>query len=633
LVTEATTHATDLTVPASGGALDALRIRLLRRAVQWHLGNRLVRTAITVGAMAILPSFAGSDDFLKYGDLFLIYSLMVMGLNLQQGYTGIVNLGPSATFGVGAYASAVISHHWHWGMPLPFLGPLVVAFFCANFFGGAALVLSKFHFTMLSFYSALLIPILAQYGGFFTGGNTGFADLEPLEFAGFHPTGWVLYEVLLGIFLIGFSVMVRIMNGRLGRAYLALKNDELAASSVGIAPRETKFGVLMIGALYGVIAGALFVHAWPGVCGDFDGATCVIGPNFFGFDLSVLLFAAVIIGGAGSRIGPLAGCAVLVIVSWYFQNHDTLNGNVQTMIYGALLIITVVALPQGLATVGRLFRLPAEVVPPAPYHAPALPSRRRQAADLVLRDLAVRFGGVVALDGVDFDVLPGEIHALIGPNGSGKTTLLNCASGVIRPQRGEVLFDGKLLPPAQTRAYRRSRMGLSRTFQTPRVQPELTVLDNVMQGLFYEARGGLLGWVPLPGSRARCEGPLRERARLFLRAVGLEHRAHLLAGTLAHGERRLVEVARALVSEPAVVLLDEPAAGLDSGEARHLVAVLRACRQWGCAVVLIEHDLSLVLGVADRVTVMDRGRVISRGTPDAVRADPAVAEAFMGPLE
>lgn len=632
-MTEAVTRAADVTASSVIGELNVARIRLLRRAVQWHLGDRWVRCAVAVTALAILPGLIGTDDFLKYGDLFLIYSLMVMGLNLAQGYTGIVNLGPSATFGVGAYAAATISHHWHWGMPLPFLGPLVVAFFCANLFGGAALVLSKFHFTMLSFYSALLIPILAQYGGFFTGGNTGFADLEPLELAGFHPTGWVLYEVLLGFFLIGYAVMVRIMNGRLGRAYLALKNDELAASSVGIAPRETKFGVLMIGAIYGVLAGALFVHAWPGVCGDFDGATCVIGPSFFGFDLSVLLFAAVVIGGAGSRVGPLAGCALLVTVSWYFQNHDTVNGNVQTMIYGALLIVTVVALPRGLATVGSLFRLPRTALPPRPYELPRLPERRRENAGLELRGLRVSFGGVVALDGVDFDVHPGEIHALIGPNGSGKTTLLNCASGVIRPRYGQVVFAGRTLPAVENRAYRRARMGLARTFQTPRVQPELSVLDNVMQGLFHQARGGLLGWIPYPGSRARREGPLRARASLFLRAVGLEHRADVDAAALAHGERRLVEVARALVGEPAVVLLDEPAAGLDGAEARHLVAVLRACREWGCAVVLIEHDLSLVLGVADRVTVMDRGRVIARGTPTEVRADPAVAEAFMGPIE
>jgi len=274
--------------------------------------------------------------------------------------------------------------------------------------------------------------------------------------------------------------------------------------------------------------------------------------------------------------------------------------------------------------------VPPEPVPPAPYSPPRLPPRTRPASQLAASGITVAFGGVLALDGVDFAVSPGEVCALIGPNGSGKTTLLNCFSGIVVPRAGEVLLDGvRLAPVAPHRAYRRARMGIARTFQTPRVQTELSVLDNVVQGLFWRGPRMDGGGMLLRRGRQRAR---QQRALVLLRAVGLEHRAHLPAVGLSHGERRLLEVARALVGEPGVVLVDEPAAGLSAEESRHLADVLRACREWGCATVLIEHDLSLVLEVADRVVVLDRGRVIARGTPTEVCTAPVVAEAFMGPV-
>jgi ABC-type branched-subunit amino acid transport system ATPase component len=234
----------------------------------------------------------------------------------------------------------------------------------------------------------------------------------------------------------------------------------------------------------------------------------------------------------------------------------------------------------------------------------------------------VAFEGVVVLDGVDLAVEPGQVHAIVGPNGSGKTTLLNCITGTVRPARGEVVIDGRPSPaPPVHRAHRRARLGLGRTFQTPRVQAQLTVLDNVMQGLFMEARR----------LRGRSEGDLRDRCEAMLAAVGLESTAGLPAARLSHAERRLLEVARALVGEPGAVLLDEPAAGLDALALERLRELLGACRGWGVATVLVEHDLDLVQQVADQVTVLDQGRVVARGAPQAVRSDPAVARAFMGP--
>lgn len=614
--------------------LDRWRIEQLRRAQSWGLGAPWWRWLGAAASLGLVPLLSRDDTVLQYADLALIYGIAVCGLDVQQGFAGVVNLGPGAAVGVGAYTVAVVSHHLHWPMPLPFAALLAVLLPVAVIFGGAAVTLSRFHFTMLSFYSALLVPVVAGHGGWLTGGDTGLSDVEPLQFGGWRPQGVALYLVLAVVLVVAFVLFTHLAHGRWGRAWVALADDELGAQAAGIAPRPTIFGAVVVGTLFALVAGGLFVSAWPGNC--LPGVPCVIGPNYFGFSLSVLLFAAVVIGGAGSRLGPLAAAVLLVALSWFFDTHDTVPGNWQEVIYGGLLVVAVVALPRGLASVGRLLEIASPPSPPQPVVTPVLPPRARGGAAVTVRGLRVRFGGVVALDGVDLEVPRGEVHALIGPNGSGKTTVINCIAGVVRPLEGEVwLDDERLAPVPPHRAYVRARRGIHRTFQTPRVQARLGVVENVMQGVFrLPPAGKRHRRRPADGRRwaGAAEAQRRRRAVVFVGAVGLGHRIGDRAAVLPHGERRLLEVARALVGEPVAVLLDEPAAGLGPEERRALAAVLRACRDWGCAVLLVEHDLDLVLDVADRVTVLDHGRVVCRGTPATVRADPAVAEVFMGPL-
>ena len=254
----------------------------------------------------------------------------------------------------------------------------------------------------------------------------------------------------------------------------------------------------------------------------------------------------------------------------------------------------------------------------------------RAPAILAVRGLAKRFGGLPALSDVTFEVPRGRVTALIGPNGAGKTTAVNCLSGVLRADAGSVTFAGKeiLGLPSHTIA----RLGLSRTFQNLKVFPRMTVVDNVLCGLTARAGDSFFLAVLRPPALRHRERALRLRALEALDVLGLADRAELPAGALSYGDWKRLELARAFVSEPLLSLLDEPVAGLNSEETAKVASLLRALRAAGRTMLLIEHDMELVMNVSDHVLVLDGGRLIARGTPDEIREDPRVLEAYLGRL-
>ncbi|MBI5443600.1 MAG: ABC transporter ATP-binding protein, partial [Deltaproteobacteria bacterium] len=247
---------------------------------------------------------------------------------------------------------------------------------------------------------------------------------------------------------------------------------------------------------------------------------------------------------------------------------------------------------------------------------------------LSLQGVSKRYGGLPALADVSFEVEAGTVTALIGPNGAGKSTALNCISGLLRPDAGSITFGGREVTGLA--AHRIARLGMARTFQNLKIFPRLSVLDNVLCGLSVRAGRSLLLAMLRPPRLRHRERALRLRALAALDVLGLTERAHIPAGVLPYGEWKRLEMARAFVSDPLIALLDEPVAGLNADETAQVAALIRSLRAAGRTMLLIEHDMDLVMGVSDWVVVLDGGRVIARGTPEEVRKNPLVLEAYRG---
>jgi branched-chain amino acid transport system permease protein len=342
-------------------------------------------------------------------------------------------------------------------------------------------------------------------------------------------------------------------------------------------------------------AGALYAHLM-----------AYISPDVFGFDVTAQLLSMVVVGGLGSVAGPMIGAAILTFLPEVLR----VSAAYYQLLYGAGMIALVVFLPLGLA--GALARR-APRAAPAAAAAPALAALAAHAARpgplLHVTGLQKRFGGLVAIDGLDFTVQAGSIHALIGPNGSGKSTFINLASGLYRPSAGVILFDGQTVSGA--RPWRIAQAGLARSFQNLRTFRSMTVLDNLLVG---SGKGE----------------PLQRRAEEALDLLGLWNLRGQPITSLPHEQQRLVEIARCVAMQARLIMLDEPAAGMNPTEVDRLVLAIQTLRQRGITILLVEHNMPMVMRVADQITVLNFGRKIAEGMPAAIRADPAVIGAYLG---
>ncbi|MBK1660301.1 branched-chain amino acid ABC transporter ATP-binding protein/permease [Paracraurococcus ruber] len=569
-------------------------------------------------AGALLLPFSGNDYWALIATRACIYWVLVSGLNLIVGYAGQLAIGYVAILALGAYTASVLAA----GNVLPAL-PSFAALGCAGLVGAVfgvvvglpALRLRTFYFAMTTLGFATIVTQIALAWQDVTGGGIGIPGPEmpaPLD------TPWGYYLFCLGAAALCTWLTANIAGSRFGRALVAVRDAEVAAEACGVAkPRLLVQVFLLAGALAG-IAGGLFATL-----------QSYITPDAFTFDLSLLFFIAVLIGGRGSILGPLLGTILLTLLPEVAAPLAAWS----TFLYAALLLVIVLAIPGGIAALldfrSRRALPEGRAVQPRPEALATLLGHHREARGAIeLRGVVLAFGAVRAIDGLDLDLRPGEVHGLIGPNGSGKTTTLNVISGYYRPQQGSLTLAGAPLPAG--RPALRAPQGIARTFQTPRLVGEATVLQNVMVGATVEGRSTFLeALFQLPRQR-REEREMEARARLALAAAGLAGLADVRADRLQHSELRFMEIARALMLRPAFLMLDEPAAGLATEEIKRLGALIRAIAAQGTGVLLVEHHADLIFDICDRVTVLNLGRELAAGTPAEIRTHKEVVSAYLG---
>ncbi|RAI61134.1 hypothetical protein DOO78_02690 [Roseicella frigidaeris] len=593
-------------MPVAAGAAPS-RPRLL--ALLWPFAALL--------ALALLLPLTGNEYWALIATRACIYWVLVSGLNLIVGFAGQLAIGYVSLLTVGAYTASVLAAGNLLEPLHPALALAAAALLGAVFgvvVGLPALRLRTFYFAMTTLGFATIVTQVALAWQDVTGGGIGITGPSlPAPF----DTAWGFYYLCLALAALCTWITGNIARSRFGRALVTLRDAEVAAEASGIAkPWLLVLVFLLAGALAG-FAGGLFATL-----------QTYITPDAFTFDLSLLFFIAVLIGGRGSILGPLLGTLLLTLLPEVAAPLAAWS----TFLYAALLLVIVLAIPGGIASLidpRNRRKLPENrAVIPRPELLPALLGQQPRHAGLTLRDIVLAFGGVRAIDGLDLDLRPGEVHGLIGPNGSGKTTTLNVISGYYRPETGGMTCDGSPLPAGD--AVGRAARGIARTFQTPRVVGEASVLENVMVGATIEGRAGFLeALLSLPRQR-REERMLEDRARQALQAVGLGALADIRADRLQHSELRFMEIARALMLRPAFLMLDEPAAGLSTDEIKRLDQLIRGVSRQGIGVLLVEHHADLIFEICDRITVLNLGKVLAAGTPEEIRSHKEVVSAYLG---
>ncbi len=546
-----------------------------------------------------------------------VYWVLVSGLNLVVGFAGQIAIGWVALLTLGAYTTSVLVA----GTATPALPPYLALAIAAGagavfglIIGLPALRLRTFYFAITTLGFATILTQVALAWQSVTGGGVGVAGpIFPEPFSS--PTGF--YYFCFGLAAVCTWMTANIAASRFGRALTAIRDAEVAAEACGIAKPALLGMVFLFSGAVAAIAGGLFASL-----------QSYITPDAFTLDLSVLFFIAILIGGRGSILGPLLGTILLTVLPEFAAPLVAWS----TFLYAALLLVIVLAMPGGIAEILDFKnRRPLEshrAIVPRPDLLPHLLGVPTDAGALALEQVTLSFGGVRAIDGLDLEIRPGQVHGLIGPNGSGKTTTLNVISGYYVQQRGTVRLNGMALPVLARNA--RAQMRIARTFQTPRIVGSASVLENVMIGGTIDGKGTFVeSLLSLPRHR-RDEAMLRATAMLALAAVGLERLAPARADRLQHSELRFIEIARALMLRPAYLLLDEPAAGLSPEEIKRLGVLLLAIARAGTGVLVVEHHPDLIFDICHHITVLNLGKKLAAGTPAEIRSHREVVNAYLG---
>ena len=613
----------------------ALRAQEKRRRLTFY-------GAIAV-ALLLLPHVMPNEYWLRIYIVTGIWVMLALGLNVVAGFAGLFDLSYVAFFGIGGYTFALLSSD-QLGIHLPFLVVLPVA---AVLTMGVGIALGSTSLRLKGDYLAIVTLAFAQIFKLLllnldtpvniTGGVNGIFGFDPISIFGFKIESPVGYAYLVWLFACLVTIgSYRLKMSRLGRGWESLREDELASEAVGVDTTKMKLMAFAIGAFVAGMAGVLFASLQDSVF-----------PNNFDFPQLVIVYCMVILGGLGNIPGVIVGAILLSILPEFLREY----GAYRMMFYGLTLIVLMALRPQGiLGEIGFLTKkrkrpdkdesgtLKASTdlyykEAEAPVSkAPKVRYAKTGRIILEVKGLTQDFGGIRALDDLDFVLHEREILSIIGPNGAGKTTLFNLISGIYRPTEGHILFEERDI--TGLRPHEIVKLGIARTFQNLRLFNKMSVLDNAKVGRFCRTSTGPVSVLFHLPRHEREEAETQEKADEILGLFGgrlTGYRYQQAAMFLSYANRRRLEIARVLMTEPKLLLLDEPSAGMNPQETKEMTEFIKYLRDaHGYTILLIEHKLNLVRRISDRVIALDYGVKIAEGTYREVANNEKVIEAYLG---